>query len=132
MDTAYAVMLLVTAVATVAYWLDFFLRGSVHVVEEEWYIRFERAFPVADTFMAVSAIVGAVGLLSGESFGVAFALVAASAFLFLALMDVTFNVENGLYRYLRSSPPMRAELVINLWFIGLGVALLAAMVGRVG
>ena len=132
MDTLLAVLLLVTAAGTIAYWLDFFLRGSVNVVDEEWYIRFERAFPVADAFMAVSAATGAVGLLTGATYGVAFTLVAAGALLFLGLLDITFNVDNGLYRHLPTSGPMRAELVINVWSIGLGVTLLAAMVGRVG
>jgi hypothetical protein len=132
MDVAFAVLLLVTAVVTAAYWLDFFVRGSVNVVDEEWYIRFERAFPVADGFLALSSAVAAVGLLTSRPFGVAFALVAAGALLFLGLMDVTFNVDNRLYRYLGRSWPMRAELVINLWSIGLGLALLVEMVRRVG
>lgn len=131
MDTGFAVLLLVTAVVTVAYWVDFFWRGSVNVVEEEWYIRFQRAFPVADCFMALACALAAVGLLTDASYGVAFGLVAAGALLFLGLMDVTFNVENGLYRHLVSSSPMRAELVINVWSIGFGVALLVVLVSRV-
>ncbi len=132
MDTVLAVLLLVTAVVTVAYWVDFFWHGSVNVVEEEWYIRFERAFPLADGFMSASAVVAAIGLLSGAAYGVGFGLVAAGALLFLGLMDVTFNVGNGLYGYLRTSQPMRAELVINVWSLGLGAVLLVGLVGRVG
>ena len=131
MDTASAVLLLVTAVGTAYYWIDFFLHGTVNVVDEEWYIRFQRAFPVADAFMSASSVVAAIGLLLGDSFGVAFSLVAAGALLFLGLMDVTFNVDNDLYRHLRTSSPMRGEAVINLWCLGLGIALLAAMVSRV-
>lgn len=131
MDTVFAVLLIVTAVLTVGYWVVFFVRGSVNVVEEEWYIRFERAFPVADAFMSTSAALAAIGLLTKASYGVAFALVAAGGLIFLGLMDVTFNINNGLYRYLATSQPMRAELVINIWTLGLGAALLAAMVSQV-
>lgn len=67
MDTVFAVLLIVTAVLTVGYWVDFFVRGSVNVVEEEWYIRFERAFPVADAFMSTSAALAAIGLLTKAS-----------------------------------------------------------------
>lgn len=132
MDVLLAVLLLVTSVVTVAYWVDFFVHGSVNVVDEEWYIRFERAFPVADGFMAASAAVAAIGLLADSHFGVAFALVAGSALVFLGLMDVTFNVDNNLYRFLRSSWAMRGELVINLWCLGFGAVLLVAMIHRVG
>ena len=131
MDTVLAVLLLLTAVVTVAYWVDFFWHGSVNVVEEEWYIRFEQAFPAADGFMSVCAVVAAIGLLTGHGYGVALALVTGGALLFLGLMDVTFNLVNGLYAYLRASWSMRAELVINLWCLGLGAVLLAVMVGRV-
>lgn len=131
MDTVLAVLLLITAIVTVAYWVDFFVRGSVNVVEADWYIAFERAFPVADAFMAVCCTVAAIGLLTDASYGVAFALVASGALLFLGLMDVTFNVGNSLYGYLRNSWPMRGELVINVWSIGFGLVVLATMVGRV-
>jgi hypothetical protein len=130
MDSLLGVLLLVTAVVTVAYWVDFFVRGSVNVVEEEWYIRFERAFPVADGFMAGCAAVAGVGLLADRSYGVAFGLVAAGALIFLGLMDVTFNVANKLYGYLSTSWPMRAELVINLWTLALGAVVLVRLAGR--
>ena len=74
MDVTLGVLLSVTAVVTVAYWLDFFLRGSVQVVEEEWYLRFERAFPVADGWMAACCLVTAVGLFTTSSYAVAFGL----------------------------------------------------------
>ena len=126
-----AVLLLVTAVATVAYWVDFFWRGSVNVVEEDWYIKFERSFPAADGFMATCAAVGGIGLLTDAGFGVAFALVAAGGLVFLGLMDVAFNLDNRLYRFVRTSWPMRAELVINVWSLGLGALLLVTMVPQV-
>lgn len=130
MDTAIAVLLLVTAVGTTAYWVDFFWHGSAHVVEEEWYIRFERSFPVADGFMSAAAAAAGVGLLLGDEWGVALGLVAAGALLFLGLMDVTFNVDNGLYRRLADSWPMRTELVINVWILGLGGFVLVELVSR--
>jgi hypothetical protein len=130
-DTLLGVLLLVTGVVTVAYWADFFLRGTVHVVEEDWYLRFERAFPVADGFLAVASLVAGVGLLRGEGYGEAFGLVAAGALLFLGLMDVTFNVQNGLFRLLPGSAAMWAEVVINVWSLALGIVLLGYLVERV-
>jgi hypothetical protein len=129
-DTLLAVLLLVTAAGTAAYWVDFFWHGSVHVVEEEWYIRFERAFPVADGFMSVCAVAAGIGLLTGDDWGEAFGLVAAGALVFLGLMDVTFNVDNGLYRRLADSGAMRAELVVNVWTLGLGGFVAAVLLSR--
>ncbi len=131
MNAVLAVLLLVTAVVTVAYWVDFFWHGSVNVVEEDWYIKFERSFPAADGFMAACAAVGGIGLLADAGFGVAFALVAAGGLVFLGLMDVAFNLDNRLYRFVRTSWPMRAELVINVWSLGLGALLLVTLVPQV-
>lgn len=132
MDRALGVLLLVTAAVTVAYWVDFFVRGSVQTVQEEWYLRFERAFPAADAWMSVCCVVAGVGLLRGAAAGDAYGLVAAGALVFLGLMDVTFNLQNGLYRLLPGSAQMWSELVINVWCLALGTVLLVHLAGRVG
>jgi hypothetical protein len=131
MRTVLAVLLVVTALGTTAYWLDFFLRGTVHVVEEEWYLRFERSFPVADSWMAACSLVAAVGLLTDSSYGTVFGLVAAGALVFLGLMDLTFNVQNKLFRLLPGSAEMWAEVVIITWCLSLGGVLLGYLAGRV-
>lgn len=77
--------------------------GVVHVIIEDWYIKFERAFTIADIWMSVYALVGAVGLLTGQAYGLVFALLAAGSLLFLALMDITFNIQNNLYSLVATS-----------------------------
>lgn len=131
MDVALAVLLVVTAVATLAYWADFFLRGAVHAVEADWYIRFQRAFPAADAFMAAMSAVAAAGLLMDRRWGTAFGLVAAGALAFLGLTDVLFNLENRLYRLLPASTAMWAELVVNVWALALAGLLIVVLVPRV-
>jgi hypothetical protein len=130
-DVALAVLLILTAIGTLAYWVDFFVHGDVHTVEAEWYVKFERSFPAADGFMAACAVVAAIGLLTDGDYGVAFALVTAGAIIFLGLLDITFNVENRLYRLVRTSVAMRTEAFVNVWTIVLGVTLLVVMVPRV-
>ena len=132
MDAVLGVLLVVTAVVTVAYWLDFFLRGTVQAVEEEWYLRFERAFPVADGWMAVCSLVSAVGLFTASSYGTVFGLLAAGALVFLGLMDLTFNLQNGMFRLLPGSGQMWVEVVIVVWCLALGGTLAGYLSGRVG
>lgn len=119
MDTFVGVLLVGAAVVTVAYWLDFFLRGTVQAVEEEWYLRFERAFPAADGWMAACSLVAAVGLFTGADYATVFGLLAAGAMVFLGLMDLTFNLQNGLFRLLPQSGQMWVEAVI----VGLSLVL---------
>lgn len=132
MDTVLGVTLIVGAVLIAAYWLDFFLRGTVQVVADEWYLRYQRAFPVADAWIAICAIVGGVGLLTGGSYGTVFGLMAAGAGVFLGLLDLMFNVQNGLFRLLPRSGQMWTELAIIVVLLALGGIVAIYLAGRVG
>jgi hypothetical protein len=124
-------LLIATALGVVYYWADFYLRGAVNVVTEDWYIKFERAFPPADLWMSSCAVVGAVGLLKGNNYGLLFALIAAASLIFLALMDITFNIQNSLYRLTPSSTQMKFELFINIWTLGLGIATIVLLSSKI-
>jgi hypothetical protein len=88
------------------------------------------AFAVSPA-MAICAAIAAVGLLTDSSYGTVFGLVAAGALVFLGLMDLTFNVQNGLFRLLPGSAPMWAEVAIITWCLSLGGVLLGYLAGRV-
>jgi len=120
-----AVLLILTALVTVYYWADFYLRGGVQVVEEEWYIKFEKAFVVADLWgITACSLLGAVGLITEQTYGSFFSLLAAGSMIFLALMDITFNIQNGLYPLIALSNEMVFELIINVWTLVLGITLI--------
>ena len=126
-----SVLLIVTAIFVIYYWVDFYIRGGVQVIKEDWYIRFQRAFPPADLWMVACALIGAIGLLTEQTYGAPFALLAASSLIFLALMDITFNIQNNLYRLVATSSQMKAELVGNLWFLVLGAVLIVYLWPRI-
>ena len=126
-----SVLLIMTAVVVICYWADFYIRGGVQVIKEDWYIRFQRAFPPADLWMTACALIGAIGLLTEQTYGVVFALLAASSLIFLALVDITFNIQNNLYHLVATSNQMKAELVGNLWFLVLGVVLIVYLWPRI-
>jgi hypothetical protein len=119
-----SVLLIGTAIGLIYYWIDFYIKGGVQAVNEDWYARFQKAFTVADLWTAACALVGAIGLLAGQTYGVLFTFITASSLIFLGLMDVTFNIQNNLYRLIGKSGQMKFELFINLWTLGLGISLL--------
>jgi len=129
--TALSALLIVTALGTICYWADFYIRGGVHVIKEDWYLKFERAFTPADLWMSACALIGAVGLLTEQPYGLVFALLAAGSLLFLALMDITFNIQNNLYPLITTSREMKFELLINLWTLGLGAAVIVYLAPRI-
>jgi hypothetical protein len=119
-----AALLILGAVITVAYWLNYFIAGDVRVLPDTWYTYFEDAFPVADGWMALCMFIAGVGLWRGTPNGALWGLMAGSALLYLAGMDVTFNVEHGLYALLPKSGPMLTEALINASSLSLGIATL--------
>ncbi len=68
--------------------------------------------------------VAGIGLWRGTKSGALWGLMAGSALLYLAAMDITFNIEHGLYALLPHSGAMIAEAAINATSLCLGIATL--------
>jgi hypothetical protein len=122
-----AVLLIATAICCIYYWIDFYVNGEVQAINEDWYIKFQKAFPIADLWMSVSALVGAIGLFTGQTYGLIFALIAAASLIFLGLMDVTFNIQNNLYHLVGTSNQMKLEVFLNVWMLGFGIAVIVLL-----
>ncbi|MBS2027031.1 MAG: hypothetical protein JST54_03920 [Deltaproteobacteria bacterium] len=92
--------LIVAFVVTVAYWVIWFFvdRAILASANTESYYVFENAFPVADTWLAVTALLGAIALRKRRATTLLWCLCAGSASLYLAGMDILFDLENGIYK----------------------------------
>lgn len=117
-------LLVIGAAVTVAYWWSYFTGGDVMASHGRWYTVFESSFPVADGWMALCMLVAGIGLWSGRDWGARFGLMAGSALLYLAAMDITFDVENGMYALAAAKDAMKFEIFINATSVLLGVATL--------
>ena len=116
---AVAVAYLVLASAgTAAYWTVFFTSGAVHVRSDAAYLAFERAFPLADGWMALCALLAATGLWRRRPWGLLFGLLAGSSLVFLGCMDVMWNLNEGSYAIANGA--MAAEIVINVFCLAGG------------
>ena len=61
-----------------------------------------------------------MGLILGRPLGPRFGLMAGAAILYLAAMDITFDVENGMYALAATSNAMKFEIFINATCVILG------------
>ena len=114
--------LAVAAVGTTAYWIVFFTSGAVQVQRDAAYLAFEKAFPLADGWMAACAALAAVGLWRRRPWGLLFGLLAGSSLVFLGCMDVLWNLNSGSYAI--GSNAMKAEIVINVFCLAGGSLLI--------
>jgi hypothetical protein len=114
-------LLILGALVTAFYWWSYFTGGDVMVSHERWYTAFESSFPVADGWMALCMAAAGVGLWRGDAWGGRVGLLAGSALIYLAAMDITFDVENGMYALAATNDAMKFEMFINATTLALGV-----------
>jgi len=119
-------VLILGAAVTALYWWSYFTGGDVRASEERWYTAFESSFPFADGWMALCMAASGVGLLRNRAWGAPLGLMAGSALIFLTAMDVTFNVQNGMYALAAANGAMKAEIAINIATALLGAWTIAA------
>lgn len=119
-------LLVVFALGVVVYWVLYFFVGGTQAVNEIWYTKFEDAFPVADAWASVLCLIAAALLLRRNDRLAPFFLAASGAsVLYLAFMDITFDLENDLYPLVATNGAMQTELIINIFSVVLGILALA-------
>jgi hypothetical protein len=125
--TLIAVVMIAVAMVTAIYWIVWFLipggRDALATLpHDQAYISFENAFPVADGWLALAALVAAIQMLRGKSSAIIWMLVGGGAGIFLAGMDVLFDLENGVYRAVATNPgSVGTEMAINVATIGISL-----------
>jgi len=120
------VLLIVGAIVTGIYWWSYFTGGDVMVTHERWYTAFESSFPVADGWMALCMAAAGAGFLMRRTWAAPLGLMAGSALIYLAAMDITFNAQNGMFAPAATNDAMKFEVFINVTTVLLGVWTLAA------
>ena len=128
--TITAVLMLLTAIGIILFWIVFFAdldaqRESTFASRSTAWFAWELSFPLADAWVAMTAIAGAIGLWRRRPTGLLFGLVNGGAMVFLGLIDLLFFLENGLY--LPMNVEAALELLIHLWMTGFGLFAIAAI-----
>ncbi len=90
------------------------------------YFTFENAFPAADGWLALTLLLGALGLALNRSWGLLWGLLAGGAGIYLGCMDVLFDLENGIYLVPKGGDPSAViiEASINVLTFTLGVVVI--------
>jgi hypothetical protein len=125
---AIAVMELAVAFGIIAFWAAFFSTDMVSIEDsrlKEVYLAFESAFPVADFYLAIMLIIGGIGLLKRKFYGTVFSLMGGASLIFLGLLDVSFNTQQGIYSLGVEEAVM--NIFINSLCIGFGTYLVRSV-----
>lgn len=82
------------------------------------YAAYELAFPLPDAFVALAALVGAIGLWRMKDWGFLSMLLAAGGAIFLGLEDLLFDLENGMFMPLEAGALIELAIVLLLLLLG--------------
>jgi hypothetical protein len=110
-------MLWLGAAGIILYWVSYFTEGQVHAAADACYHVFQRNFPLPDGFVALCSILCAQALRRRQGIAVLWGLLAAGGYLFLAFIDIAYNLWNGIYRMGNSA--VSVEALINAFCIGI-------------
>ena len=118
-------LLIFGVLATLAYWVVWFgvdreILASAHTPS---YYAFENSFPVADAWMMLTGLLGAVALVRRRASALLWSLAAGSISIYLGLLDVLFDLENGIYRS-GDTGGVIVEVVINVLTLAMGSVVL--------
>ncbi len=123
-----AVLELAVAFGIIAFWVVFFSTDMVNIEDsrlKEVYLAFETSFPVADFYLAIMLIIGGVGLLKRKLYGTVFSFMGGASLIFLGLLDVSFNTQQGIYSLGVEEAVM--NVFINSLCIGFGTYLVRSV-----
>jgi hypothetical protein len=96
-----AVLELATGIGLLVYWVLFFTVGLAPRNPPVGYFQFEHSFAAPDIVLALAFIRAGILLRGADPTrhgqGVVLSLVCAGAVFFLGVLDISFNLQNGLY-----------------------------------
>ena len=121
-------LVLAAFVALVAYWVIWFFvdRSWLASMDTQAYYVFENAFPAADGWLAIACAAGAWAMWKRRASSLFWLLAGGSASVYLGLMDVLFDLENGVYLAPKGDwGAVGTEVAINLYALGVGAWALA-------
>jgi hypothetical protein len=116
-------LVLAAFVALLAYWVVWFFvdRAWLASMDTPAYYVFENAFLAADGWLAVGCAAGAWALYKRRPSALFWLLAGGSASIYLGLMDVLFDLENGVYLAPKGDwGAVATEIAINVYSLGVG------------
>src|SRR4051812_10606789 len=122
---AILAVLVFGVLATAAYWLVWFgidreILASAH---SDSYYAFENSFPLADAWMVACGVAACIALVRRRASSLLWIIAAAATSIYLGLLDVLFDLENGIYRSADTGGVL-VEVAINVLTLTFGTVIM--------
>ncbi|MEW6526041.1 MAG: hypothetical protein AB1444_05150 [Spirochaetota bacterium] len=121
--TAY--LAIVTGIGILLFWIAFFTVGLAPENPPACYFAYEHSFPVPDTVLAISLIIGGMLAIKKGVASLVLLLPASGGLIFLGLLDMAFNWQNGMYTITVMDGVLNA--FINIWCVVFGLCAILSL-----
>jgi hypothetical protein len=117
-------VLIFGVLSTIAYWVVWFGidRELLAAAHTESYYAFEQSFPLADSWLVACGVAAIIALVRRRASAFLWIIAAGSTSIYLGLLDVLFDLENGIYRS-TDSGGVCVEVAINVLTLGFGTVI---------
>jgi len=117
-------VLIFGVLSTIAYWVVWFGidRELLAAAHTESYYAFEHSFPLADSWLVACGVAAIIALVRRRASAFLWIIAAGSTSIYLGLLDVLFDLENGIYRS-TDSGGVCVEVAINVLTLGFGTVI---------
>ena len=122
---AISILSIVTSAGLLLFWIGFFTIGLAPADPPACYFAYEHSFPLPDIILAMGLLTGGIFNLKGRAPGAPLLVAGGGALVFLGLLDICFNLQNGMYSI--SALDMILNAFINLWCVFFGAAIVLKM-----
>ncbi|UCC19856.1 MAG: hypothetical protein JSV62_00840 [Promethearchaeota archaeon] len=113
-DIFVAITQIIWGFGIIAFWIYFFLVENKNPERTEVYLVFEKSFVIPDIcWITVCYFISGISLIMNQPIWVFFSIAGGSAMLFLFLMDLSFNIQQGNYKKDKRKENL-GEIVINI------------------
>lgn len=107
-----------------AYWIIWFIAPRLmqsrtpDAADYTIYAAFEQALPLADFYVAITALIGVIGLFKMRPWGFLSMLLGSGGLIFLGLIDLLYDLEHKMFIPLNAESTMELVIVILTFILG--------------
>lgn len=116
---------IVTAAGFILSWATLLFIGMAPENPPACYFAYKYPFLLPDGVLCILLLISGVLLMKGREMGFKLSLIAAGGLVFLGLVDLAFNIQNGVYS--ASALDLVINGLLNAWCVGFGLFIIIAL-----
>ena len=112
-----AILQILLGIGVIGFWLMFYFTEYKNPKMSEVAFKHEMSFPLPDLGWVMPCLfISGIGILMEQKFGFFFSALAGSGMMFLGLIDLAFDIQNGVFKQ-KNADAYAGMVIVALMFI---------------